>query len=136
VSVVVARDDGAILLIRRTDNQNWALPGGAIELNESIRQAAIRETLEETGIDSEITGLAGLYSDPRHVIQYTSNDEVRREFSIVLTARPVSGHPAVSAESREVRWVRPADLESYAMDKSMRKRVDDYLQHRGKPVIA
>ena len=50
VSVVVGRDDGAILLIRRTDNENWALPGGAIELNESVRQAAIRETREETGI--------------------------------------------------------------------------------------
>ena len=110
VSVVVARDDGAILLIRRTDNENWALPGGAIELNESVRQAAIRETLEETGIDCEINGLAGLYSDPRHVIHYTSNDEVRREFSIVLTARPVAGQPTPSAESREVRWVHPPDL--------------------------
>jgi 8-oxo-dGTP pyrophosphatase MutT (NUDIX family) len=136
VTVVVAREDGAILLICRTDNGNWALPGGAIDMRESVAQAAIRETLEETGIECEITGLAGIYSDPGHVIHYTSNDEVRREFSIVLTARPVSGHPAVSAESREVRWVRPADLESYAMDKSMRKRVDDYLQHRGTPVIA
>jgi 8-oxo-dGTP pyrophosphatase MutT (NUDIX family) len=127
VSVVVARDDGAILLIRRTDNENWALPGGAIELNESVRQAAIRETREETGIDCAITGLAGIYSDPRHVIHYTSNDEVRREFSIVLTARPVAGQPAPSAESREVRWVQPRDLDAYTMDRAMRKRVDDYL---------
>ncbi len=136
VSVVVARDDGAILLIHRTDNENWALPGGAIELNESVRKAAIRETLEETGINCEITGLSGLYSDPRHVIHYTSNDEVRREFSIVLTARPVAGQPTPSAESREVRWVHPPDLATYAMDQSMRKRIDDYLRHTGRPVIA
>ncbi len=136
VSVVVARDDGAILLIHRTDNENWALPGGAIELNESVRKAAIRETLEETGINCEITGLSGLYSDPRHVIHYTSNDEVRREFSIVLTARPVAGQPAPSAESREVRWVHPPDLVGYTMDPSMRKRIDDYLRHAGGPVIA
>ena len=136
VSVVVVRKDGAILLIQRTDNGNWALPGAAIELRESVADAAIRETYEETGVNCEITGPAGIYSDPRHVIHYTSNDEVRREFSIVLTARPITGQPTPSAESREVRWVQPADLGSYAMDSSMRKRVGDYLDRPGAPVIA
>jgi ADP-ribose pyrophosphatase YjhB (NUDIX family) len=136
VSVVVARDDGAILLIRRTDNATWALPGGAIEMSESVRSAAIRETLEETGIECEITGLAGVYSDPGHVIHYTSNDEVRREFSIVLTARPAAGQPTPSAESSEVRWVSPTDLDGYTMDRSMRKRVDDYVRQPDAPVIA
>ena len=120
-----------MLLIRRTDNGNWALPGGAIEMHESVAGAAIRETFEETGIKCEITGMAGIYSDPRHVIHYTSNDEVRREFSIVLTARPVAGQPTPSAESREVRWVDPADVAGYAMDRSMRKRIDDYLDGTG-----
>ena len=127
VTVVVARADGAILLIRRTDNGNWALPGGAIEMRESVAGAAVRETEEETGVKCEATGLAGIYSDPRHVIHYTSNDEVRREFSIVATARPVAGQPTPSAESSEVRWVAPEDLPGYTMDSSMRKRVDDYL---------
>ena len=136
VTVVVAREDGAILLIRRTDNGNWALPGGAVEMQESVAEAAIRETWEETGVKCEITGLAGIYSDPRHVIHYTSNDEVRREFSTVLTARPVDGQPTPSEESREVRWVRPADLAGYAMDRSMRKRVEDFLDGAGTPVIA
>ena len=136
VTVVVAREDGAILLIRRTDNGNWALPGGAVEMQESVAEAAIRETWEETGVKCEITGLAGIYSDPRHVIHYTSNDEVRREFSIVLTARPVDGQPTPSEESREVRWVRPADLAGYAMDRSMRKRVEDFLDGTSTPVIA
>jgi len=136
VAVVVERDDGAILLIRRTDNGNWALPGGAMELTESVSDAGIRETLEETGVKCEITGLVGIYSDPRHVIHYTSNDEVRREFSIVLTARPVTGQPTPSAESHEVRWVAPADLSGYVMDRSMHRRVDDYRLNVGAPVIA
>src|SRR5689334_1953988 len=84
VNVVVTNDAGEILLIKRSDNDNWALPGGAIDLGESMTQAGIRETKEETGIDCEITGLVGIYSDPRHVILYTSNGEVRQEFSIVL----------------------------------------------------
>jgi 8-oxo-dGTP pyrophosphatase MutT (NUDIX family) len=136
VTVVVAREDGAVLLIRRTDNGYWALPGGAIELRESVAEAAVRETYEETGVECQITGLIGIYSDPRHVIHYTSNDEVRREFSIVLTARPVAGQPTPSEESREVRWVQPADLAGYAMDRSMRKRVDDYMGRTSTPVIA
>jgi 8-oxo-dGTP pyrophosphatase MutT (NUDIX family) len=132
---VVTREDGAVLLIRRTDNGNWALPGGAIEMNESVAGAAIRETLEETGIQVEVTGLLGVYSDPGHLIHFTSNDEVRREFSVVLTARPVGGEPTASPESSEVRWVPPADLAGYPMGRAMRKRVDDYLRGGG-PFVA
>ncbi len=51
VNVVVTNDKGEILLIKRSDNDNWALPGGAIDLGESLTQAAIRETKEETGIE-------------------------------------------------------------------------------------
>jgi 8-oxo-dGTP pyrophosphatase MutT (NUDIX family) len=133
---IVAREDGAVLLIRRTDNGNWALPGGAIEMSESVADAAVRETFEETGIQVEVTGLLGIYSDPGHVIHFTSNDEVRREFSVVLTARPVGGEPTPSSESSEVRWVAPGELAGYTMGGAMRKRVDDYLKFADTPVIA
>ena len=59
VNVVVTNADGDVLLIRRTDNQNWAVPGGAIDLGESMVQAAVRETKEESGIDCSITGWSG-----------------------------------------------------------------------------
>jgi 8-oxo-dGTP pyrophosphatase MutT (NUDIX family) len=131
VNVVVTNEAGEVLLIRRSDNDNWALPGGAIDLGESIPQAAIRETFEETGITCEITGLVGTYSDPRHVIHYTSNDEVRQEFSLVLTARAVSGRPTPSTESREVRWVPRHELDNYSMHRSMRLRIGHYLQGDG-----
>lgn len=78
VNVVVVNDAGEILMIRRSDNENWAVPGGAIDLGESMTQAAIRETKEESGIDCEITGLVGIYTDPKHIILYTSNGEARR----------------------------------------------------------
>ncbi|MGH3253523.1 MAG: NUDIX hydrolase [Trebonia sp.] len=135
VNVVVANDAGDILLIRRTDNGNWALPGGAIDLGESVTQAAIRETLEESGIECEITGLTGIYSDPRHVILYTSNGEARQEFSIVLTACPLAGQPTPSSESSEVRWVPASAVPGYTMDRSMRVRIDDYLAHGDSPVV-
>ena len=78
VNVVVVNDASEILLIRRTDNGNWAVPGGAVDLGESVAQAAVRETLEESGIECAITGIVGIYSDPRHVILYTSNGEARQ----------------------------------------------------------
>ena len=77
----------------------------------------------------------GIYSDPRHRILYTSNGEVRQEFSIVLTARWVSGGPTPSDESKEVRWVPAADLPDYTMDHSMRIRINDYLRGDPHPVV-
>ncbi|MET8048774.1 NUDIX domain-containing protein [Streptosporangium sp. NPDC005286] len=135
VNVVVVNDAGDILMIHRTDNDNWAVPGGAIDLGESLPQAAIRETLEETGITCEITGLVGTYTDPRHVILYTSNGEARQEFSIVLCGRPISGEPTPSAESREVRWVPRNQVESLTMDRSMRLRIGHYLAGTAGPYI-
>ncbi|WP_042383857.1 NUDIX hydrolase [Streptacidiphilus melanogenes] len=135
VNVVVADDLGRILLIRRTDNGNWAVPGGAIDLGESLTQAAVRETDEETGIRCEITGLVGIYTDPRHLIHYTSNDEVRQEFSIVLTARPTTGAPRSSSESSEVCWVDAADIAALPMDRSMRRRLEHYLAGDSRPYL-
>lgn len=135
VNVVVASDAGEILLIRRSDNGNWALPGGAIDLGESVAQAGVRETREETGIKCEITGLVGIYSDPRHVILYTSNGEARQEFSIVLTARPMRGEPTPSPETTEVRWAPVSSVADLKMDQSMRLRVNDYLAGKSSPVI-
>jgi ADP-ribose pyrophosphatase YjhB (NUDIX family) len=135
VNAAVVNEEGDLLLIRRTDNGNWALPGGAIDLGESVAQAAVRETFEESGIECEVTGIAGIYSDPRHVILYTSNGEARQEFSIVLTARPVSEQPTPSSESSDVRWVPVADLPGYPMDRSMRLRINNYLTDRKAPVI-
>jgi 8-oxo-dGTP pyrophosphatase MutT (NUDIX family) len=130
VNVVVVNDAGQLLLIKRSDNDNWALPGGAIDLGESMTEAGVRETKEETGIDCEVVGLVGIYTDPRHVILYTSNGEVRQEFSIVLTAKPIGGEPTPSDESTFVRWVDPDDVRTYPMDRSMSMRVGHYLSGR------
>jgi ADP-ribose pyrophosphatase YjhB (NUDIX family) len=126
-NMVVTNEDGEILLIRRSDNDNWALPGGAMDLGESLPDTAIRETAEETGIDVEITGLVGIFTDPRHVILYTSDGEVRQEFSVVFSARPIGGTPTTSTESTEVRWIPVPEIGSLPMDRSMRMRLDRFL---------
>jgi ADP-ribose pyrophosphatase YjhB (NUDIX family) len=135
VNVVVINEAGDVLLIQRSDNGNWAIPGGAIDLGESLTQAAVRETREESGITCEVTGIVGIYSDPQHVILYTSNGEARQEFSIVLTARAVDGEPTPSDESSQVRWVTRHELAEYPMDRSMRLRVDHFLAGRSSPYL-
>ena len=122
-NVIVVNNQGEILMIRRTDNGNWAVPGGGMDLGESITETAVRETREETGIMCQITCLVGIYTNPGHVILYTSNGEVRQEFSIVLTARATGGELTPSDESSEVRWVPRVDLGGYSMDRSMRLRI-------------
>ena len=82
-----------------------------------------------------ITGIVGIYSDPKHVIFYTSNGEARQEFSIVLTARLLGGQPTPSSESSEVRWVPESELPGYTMDRSMRIRINDFLARNESPVI-
>ncbi|NJP27776.1 NUDIX domain-containing protein [Microbispora sp. SCL1-1] len=135
VNVVVTYDAGELLMIRRSDNGNWAVPGGAIDLGESLPQAGVRETLEETGVLCEITGLVGTYTDPRHVILYTSDGEARQEFSIMLTAHAVSGAPTLSSESSEVRWVPRDQVTGLRMDRSMRLRIGHYLTGSSLPYI-
>ena len=126
-SVVVVGDDGQILLHRRTDNDKWALPGGVMEIGETIAGCALREVREETGLDIELLGIVGLYTDPGHVFAY-DDGEVRQEFSICFRARPTGGSLAHSEESHEVRFFKPADIDDLPMVPSIRLRITDYLK--------
>ncbi|HSQ02262.1 MAG TPA: NUDIX hydrolase [Methanobacterium sp.] len=59
--------NGSVVLIKRKNppyNGSWALPGGFVEYGETVESAAVRETKEETGLDVELDGLMGVYSDP------------------------------------------------------------------------
>jgi ADP-ribose pyrophosphatase YjhB (NUDIX family) len=134
VSAVVTDEDGRILLIQRTDNGYWSIPGGGLEPGESLRQAVAREVNEETGMECEVTGLVGIYSDPGHVAAY-DDGEVRQEFSICFTTRLLGGTTRTSRESSAVRFVAPADLADYRIHPSIRARIGHYLDRRPEPFI-
>ncbi|MFD7911529.1 NUDIX hydrolase [Streptomyces sp. NPDC059752] len=134
VTAVALDSDGRVLLIHRTDNDLWALPGGGVDTGESAADAAVRETREETGFDIEVTGLVGLYTDPRHVIAY-DDGEVRQQFSICFSARIVGGERRTSGESQEVAFLAPDELDGMRIHPSMRLRIDHGLAHRSEPYI-
>ncbi|SCG40443.1 NUDIX hydrolase [Micromonospora halophytica] len=134
VVAAVRNHRGELLMIHRTDNNLWALPGGGHDIGESISDTVVREVREETGIDVEVTGLVGIYTNPHHVMAY-DDGEVRQQFSICFTARPVGGELTTSSESRQVRWVDPVQLDQLDIHPSMRLRIDHALEERATPYI-
>lgn len=130
---IVRDDQGRVLLIHKTDNDLWALPGGGHEIGESIADAVVREVLEETGYEVEVTGLTGTYTNPKHVMAY-EDGEVRQQFSIAFTARLIGGHARTSSESRSVEWFSPEDARDLPMHPSMRMRLAHALEG-GPPYI-
>jgi ADP-ribose pyrophosphatase YjhB (NUDIX family) len=132
VTAFVRDGAGRLLLIRRTDNDLYAIPGGALELGERLTETVRREVMEETGVAVEVTGLIGVYSDPEHVIEFTDG-EVRQEFSICFRAEPTGGDLRTSDESKEVLWVAPAGLHGLNIHPSIRLRIRHGLEERAEP---
>jgi 8-oxo-dGTP pyrophosphatase MutT (NUDIX family) len=128
---ILAVDDlGRVLVQRRRDTGQWAIPMGKQELGETPSQCAIRETQEETGVLTEITGILGVYSDPGHIVAYTDG-EIRQEWELILLGRPVSGSPAVNDEASDVRWVAVADLDSLDIHPTQWRQLRDWLNGSG-----
>ncbi len=79
-----------VLLIKRRDVEVWALPGGGLDANESVAQAAIREVAEETGIQIELTRLIGIYSRPSW--------RAGGDHCVLFAARPLTHTIAIQPE--------------------------------------
>lgn len=135
VVAVVQDDAGRVLMIHKTDNGLWALPGGGHDIGEFVADTVVREVCEETGVDVEVTTVTGLYTDPGHLMAY-DDGEVRQQFSICFRARLLGGELRTSDESKEVRWVDPADLSGLDIHPSMRLRIGHALDpNRTRPYI-
>ncbi|KSU61873.1 ADP-ribose pyrophosphatase [[Bacillus] enclensis] len=89
-ATIVLNEQGELLLIKGPE-RGWEMPGGQVEEGESLKDAAIRETIEESGIEVEITKFCGIF---QNVAQSICNT--------LFLARPVGGTPTTSEESLEV----------------------------------
>ena len=107
VDVVVLSEDGRVLLIRRASDPyegQWALPGGFVELGETLEDAAAREAEEETGLRVEIVRLLGVYSDP-------NRDPRGHNVSCAYLARAPGGEPSAASDAAEVAFLDPSTVE-------------------------
>ena len=119
---------GRLLLVRRCDTGDWELPGGHVDPGESASDAAVRETVEESGITVEITGLAGIYTDPGHVIADPDTGLVRQPFAVCFHGRPLFGSPGGDqVETSDARWFTTGDIAALPIRPAMRMRITHAL---------
>lgn len=125
---VVIYNDNKILMLKRKDNQKWTLPGGTLEMNESLVQCAVREVEEECGLKVLILDTIGIYSNPNIRIEY-SDGEVRREFTVVFYGVANNAQVIMDEESSAYRWITLEEIDLLPMAESQRNRIADVKKY-------
>jgi ADP-ribose pyrophosphatase YjhB (NUDIX family) len=117
----------------------WTIPTGGLKKYETIRECGIRECREETGVDIQVTGLVGVFSDPGHVIAYSRGgkvNEVRQPVNICLYAHPVGGTLTPDPrEATDAAWIHPRDLPDLDIHPAIRARITHALTDPGEPYL-
>ena len=119
VDVVIPSEKGVVLVRRGSEpfEGQWVLPGGFVEVGETVKEAAVREAAEETGLAVEVSRLVGVYSDP-------DRDPRGHNVSVAFLARVLSGQMKASSDASEVDALDPATVE-LAFDH--RRIIDDAM---------
>jgi ADP-ribose pyrophosphatase YjhB (NUDIX family) len=103
-------ENARVLLVKRAHpplQAQWSIPGGVLEVGEFVREAAIREAREETGLIVEPADLLGVYD------RVLRNPEQRVQYHYVLIdflCRKIGGELAAASDAAEVRWFTRQDL--------------------------
>jgi 8-oxo-dGTP diphosphatase len=103
-------EEARVVLVKRAHpplEAEWSIPGGVLEVGELLREAAIREAREETGLAVETGELLGVFDrvlrDPEQRVQY-------HYVLIDFLCRRVGGDPVAASDAAEVRWFTPEQL--------------------------
>lgn len=114
--------DGRLVLVKRgvePDKGGWSIPGGAVDLGERVREAAVREAGEECGLDIEIA-----VDRPMDVVDSVYTDEkggFRYHYVLLqFLARPRGGKLKPGSDVLDAKWVPLEDVETYDLTKSFR----------------
>lgn len=133
-AIIYNADDQKILLTRRSDNGRWCLPGGRMEVGESISEACIREVQEETGLQVAIKRLVGIYSSPHMLLEYADGNRyqlVNHCFEAEVTA----GQMGLSDETTDIGYFAYQDILQMDVMEHHLQRIQDALAQQPLPVI-
>jgi 8-oxo-dGTP pyrophosphatase MutT (NUDIX family) len=107
-ALIVDKQD-RLLLMKRSDNDSWGMPGGAMELGEAAETTARREVFEETGLELGELSLFGVFSGPEFFYRYPNGDEVHN-VTIVYLNRDWHGKVRLNSEHTDWCWFSPKDI--------------------------
>ncbi len=130
VGAVVIRDEKVLLVKRRKPPGKglWSIPGGRVELGETLKEAAEREVKEEAGVIIRA-------KDPVYTFDLIDRDKqgcIRFHYVIVdLLADYVSGKVNPSSDACEARWVTPRELEDLPVSRITREFLKNIIQFGG-----
>lgn len=123
VAGVVTDDQGRVLVIQRRDNGAWQLPGGVLELNETVEDGMCREVAEESGLTVRPVRLTGVYKNMKLGV-----------VALVFLAEAVAGEPTPTDESAAVDWWTPEQVREH-MTEAFAVRILDALRGELVPAI-
>jgi len=129
VAAIIRNAEGHVLLQRRSDNGLWGLPGGSVEIGESVTTAVVREVQEETGLVVEVERLVGVYSNPAFQVVRYKDGNVVHYINTLMTCRIVEGTLQTCDESLELKFFHPTRLPG-DMLATHRIRVEDAIANR------
>lgn len=116
-------EEGRVLLAHRRDIDWWNLPGGGMEVGETVDEALRREVAEETGLEVEVEQLVGVYSKPQ-----------KQEIVLTFRCHITGGTLTATEETRECRYFAPEALPTNTLPKH-RQRIEDAQLHQQSAVI-
>ncbi len=120
-ATIVINEQGEILLIKGP-KRGWEMPGGQVEEGESLKDAAVREAKEETGIDIEVLKFCGIFQNVNRSICNT-----------LFLAKPVGGELTTSTESLEVGFFPIEEALKMVTHKNFRERIEKCLDESSQP---
>lgn len=111
VDVMIKTPEGVVLVKRRNEPHKgkWALPGGFVRYGERVEEAAVREALEETGLDVKLQRLVGVYSDPER-------DPRGHIVSVCFLVKRVGGRLKAASDAKEVKIFKHIPWRGLAFD--------------------
>ncbi len=129
------RKDDSVLLIQRGREPRlgeWTVPGGAVELGESLRDAAIREIREECGIEIRL----GQVMDAFDIVSKDQAGRVKYHYIVVdFAASYAGGDLRAGGDVMDARWVSVEELERFSLDEMTRREIKRVLSNEVKMVL-